>query len=312
MPLLYNKRVLAARIETNPGEAIALANANAGLDIFNAKIVPDVPFEARPAQGAAFSPIRGALGGWAGTATFETELTPRSGSIYPAWAALFLPACGYKATAHVYAPCSEAPGTNVKTLTIGLYEDGMLKVLRGCAGSAVLTFPSGRPVRIAWTFKGIWVPPTDVGILTPTYPSVAPLRFASSQLDIGGWSPRVSQATLDLGNEVTLREDSLDPSGYGYACITGRRITGSMDPESALVDDQDAYGDWLDGAEAALAMNLRTGPGSLDSGIAFDAPALHVTKIVGGERNGLMIESIDFQLDRGTDAGDDELVISFS
>src|SRR5690606_13116157 len=125
---------------------------------------------------------------------------------------VFLPACGWVENAGVFTPKTAPPGTvaGVKTLTIGTYEDGLFKRLRGCMGNAVFTFIAGQKVMVAFTFTGIWDDPSDVAILTPTYPTTKPPRFANSGFSIGGsggWEPKLEQLTIDLGNEVVLRED---------------------------------------------------------------------------------------------------------
>jgi hypothetical protein len=308
-PLLYKRRILAAQIEDAPGQVNAggFADADAAIVTFDAKIAADIPFEERQGPGS-LSPLAGAFGGLKGQCTFETEILGLDGTIDPFWARVLLPACGFPGAAHVFAPLSESPGTNVKTLTLGLYQDGILNVLRGCAGNPVFRFTSGRPVRVAWTFQGIWDAPVGSNLPDPTYPTEAPLRFVSSGLLIGSWAPKISEMTLDFGNEITVREDSADSSGYDYAVISGRRIRGTMNPEAALVGVKNLYQEWIDRTTAALSIGL----GTAGNAVSFDAPELQFTKIEGAERGGIATESLEFQLNRDDDAGDDELSITIA
>jgi hypothetical protein len=304
-PLLSRRRILAAAIETNPGEAETLDAADCTMHVFDPKITPDIASEERPGQGS-LSPLAAVPGALGGTATFQTEIY--GGETDPPWASVLLPACGYPGDGHVYSPLSEAPGTNVKTLTLGLYQDGRLFSLRGAVGTAVFRFPAGRPVRVEWTFKGIWVAPSDVALPEPTWASVSPLRFVSSGLAIGSWTPTIAELTIDLGNEVTLREDSRETGGYAYAVITGRRVRGTLSPEADLVDDKDVYGDWLARLEEALSIDLTDGA----HGVSFDMPKFQIVKADAGDRGGVLIDAIEFQANRSADAGDDELVITVS
>lgn len=304
-PMLARRRVLAAKIEASPGVAETLAAADAALNVFDPKMSAEIEFEERPGQ-ASFSPLAGMPAGQAGQCTFETEIT--GGAADPFWAAVLLPACGFVGASHVYKPCSETPGTKTKTLTLGLYEDGLLKRLRGAAGSVSLRFTAGKTVRASWTFKGVWDAPTDVALLAPTFPTVSPLRFVSSGLAIGAWQPTVAELTLDVGNEVALREDARAVAGYAYAVITGRKITGKLNPEASLVATKDVYGEWLARTAGALALAL----GQAGNGVAFAAPALQFTKVTGGERSQVAIEEVEFQLNRSAAAGDDELSITIS
>lgn len=305
--LLRRKRTLAAKIETTVGEAETLANADGAFNIFDAKMVSDLENEERIGQGS-FSRLPSVPGALGGTCTFTTELL--GGSSDPKWATVFLPACGYVGTTGVYAPVTGAPGGSggVKTITIGLYEDGRLKQMRGCMGNAVFKFTAGKKVMIEFTFRGIWDEPVDASILTPTYPTTAPLRFVSSSLAIGSWSPKASEVTIDLGNNVVLREDSADASGYVSAVVTDMNPTGTIDPEAELITDNDTYGDWLSRAEAALAIAL----GATNNGVDFDAPKLQFSKVDDGDRNLLQTDPITFQLNRSASAGDDHLTITFS
>jgi hypothetical protein len=306
MPLLRKRRVLAAKIEATPGDAETLAAADGAFNVFDPQINPSIEFAERPGQGV-FSPLPGTLGARGGQITFTTEIY--SGATTPPWASTLLPACGFIETTGVFAPVSKPPGPDgVKTLTLGLYEDGRLKVLRGCMGTFVITFPAGRKPTIAWTYTGLWVDPTDATLIAPTYPTESPLRFASAALTIGGVTPKIEQMTIDAGNTVVLREDANDASGYATALVTDRRIVGSINPEAQKISADDVYGDWLSRAQKALAMTL----GGDNNQIKFAAPKLQFTNVQDADRNGMIVDQIDFQLCRDDAAGDDELTIDFS
>lgn len=305
MTLLRRKRVIAAKIETTPGTAESLSASDAAFNAYETSVNPTIDFEERQGQ-SAFSPLPGTLGAYGGTVTFQTDI--HGGGSTPFWASVLLPACGYKETTGVFAPVTEAPGSNVKTLTIGVYEDGLFKVLRGCAGNVVFTLPSGRRAFAEWTFTGIWGDPTDVSILAPTYPTTAPLKFANSTWTLGSWSPCVEQITIDLGNEVVLRECGTDSSGYKNALVTNRRTTGTMNPEATLVATNDAYGDWIDRTEKALSIVL----GSSGNRVTFAAPKLQLTNAQEGDRNNIQTDDLEFQLNRSAAAGNDELSIDLT
>lgn len=303
--MLAKKRVLAAKIETTVGTAISLSASDATFNVFNASIQPDIPFNARESQ-SAFSGLTGSYEGLGGTAKFSCELT--GGSSIPAWATTFLPACGMVASSLVMSPQTNPPGSGgVKTLTIGSYVDGIWRSIKGAMGNAVFRFEAGKKVMVDFEFKGIWVPPTDVALITPTWTTVAPLRFVSSGLAIGAANPKCANLTIDLGNQVILREDSGTSSGYISACITDRKMKGTIDPEAALVATRDNLGDWLARTEAALAISL----GASTNGVAFAAPKLQFTNVQEANRNDMYVEQIDFVLNRSASAGDDELTITF-
>lgn len=302
MSLLNKVKVLAAKVETTSGTAESLTATEAALNVFNLQFSRTTEFIEREGQ-AAFTPLTGSKGGAMGQCTFRTEIY--GGASAPLWATTFLPACGFVGTLDVYDPVSEVPGSNVKTITIGAYENGRKKVLRGCAGTFVITLEAGKPCYIDWTFTGIWDAVTDVTILAPTYPTTAPIRYVSATSTIGGYAHKHGTLTIDIGNEVFMREDPTDASGYCGAVITGRRVTGTIDAEAELVATADPYGDLDAFTTGALDINL--GSGSND--VNIDAPALQWTGVTDGNRNGLLTDQMTFQLVRSAAAGDDEISI---
>ena len=306
MPILKRKRILAAKIETTPGTAETLAAADGAMNIFDAMIQNETEVVQREGQGG-FSPLPAVLAAYAGRATFKTHLIGGgSAGTSPLWATALLPACGFKNTAGTFTPSSEGPGSNVKTVTLALYIDGLKKTLRGCMGNCKFTMTAGRPVEVEFDFRGIWVDPIDASALAPTYPTTAPLRFASSGLTLAAAAiPPVRQFTIDFGNEVALREDSQDASGLAYAVVTGRRVNGTLDPESALVASHDVFGIFKAGTEKALAISL----GSANNIVSFAAPKLQFLKPEEADRNGVQCENVPYQLNRSVSAGDDELSI---
>jgi len=305
IPLLRKRRVLAAKIETTVGAAETLSASDAVFNVYTADVQANIEMTQRMGQGV-FGPLPSVAGARGGTATFSLDLI--GGETTPAWASTFLPACGFVLDTGVYLPVTRPPGSGgVKTITIGSYQDGLYKVLRGCMGTAVFTFKAGVPVSVLFTFTGIWNPPTDVTIIAPDYPNVLPPRFADSGLLIGSsWNPKIEQLTIDLGNTVVLREDPGDISGYCSAVVTDRLIVGQLNPEAALVAGRDDFGDWLSSEEQAIELSV----GEEDNRVAFASPALQFQNVQDADRNSVQINDINFQLNRGTDGGDDELAIT--
>jgi len=312
--LLAKRRVMAAKVETTVGTAETLTATEGAFNIFEASMQPNINFNERQGQGV-FSPLPGVLGAYGGTVSFRVEVhgSGSAGSPSPAWASTLLPACGLYDDSDVFKLESKAPaaGANTKTVTLGVFEDGLYKKLAGCMGNAVFNFTAGQVASIDFTFTGIWADPEDSAIIAPTYPTVIPPRVAGVELTIGSWSPVFQSLSFDLGNEVTLREDAQQTSGYISAVITGRRITGTINPEATLVATHDIYGDWKDGTEAALAFAV--GSGSADGNcVDVAAPKLQWTNVQEGDREGINIDEGSFQLNRSVAAGDDELTITFS
>lgn len=304
--MLRRKRVLAAAIETTSGTAETLDATDATVNCFNIEIQANIPVEERPQQGS-FSHLAAVPGPRMGTCTFMTYLTGDGAAGVPTWADVFLPACGWVESTQVFSPTTEPPGSNVKTITIGVYEDGVRKLLSGCAGTFRIVCTSGMPIQIEWTFTGVWQAPTDVALLSPTYDTNLPLRFASSTFTVGGSAPGcVQQISFDAGNNVIMRECPTTAAGYLAGLVSGRKVVGNMNPESRLVATENVFGDWLAGTERAISLNVDDGTDS----ITIAAPKSQRINIQEGDRNGQQIDNIDFQCNRSS--GDDELTITFA
>ena len=93
MTLLRKKRVLAAKIETTAGTAIALGSADAAFNVYDAEIQPNIETIERQSEGS-FSQQSSIAGSRSGTVTFKTYLEGDGAGGVPDWASTFLPACG--------------------------------------------------------------------------------------------------------------------------------------------------------------------------------------------------------------------------
>jgi hypothetical protein len=162
-PLIRKKRVMAAKAETTPGTAISLSASDGVFNVFDLAIQPDIPTEQRDAQ-ASLSQLAPAIGAMAGTATFTTELFG-SASADPAWMSTLLVGCGFVGSGGAYTPSAlhpEAAGAATKCLTIGAYIDGLFKSIAGAMGNVVFRGTAGGRMLAFWTFRGVWIAPTDV------------------------------------------------------------------------------------------------------------------------------------------------------
>lgn len=306
MTLLTKKRVFAAKIEGTAGTAEALTTSEATINVFDAKIVPTIENEARQGQGA-FGKLASIAGMRTGRCTFRTEITGDGAGGIPAWASTFLPACGWVASSQVYSPKTEAPGSNVKTITLATYENGLKRQLHGAMGNFVMVFPAGKIAYIEWTFDGIYSAPTDVAILAPTYLTTAPYRATFETLTLGSWTPTLNELRIDAGNTVVMREDATKTSGVLTALITDRTPTGTMDPEGKLVATVDHAGKWLAGTLEALTLEIDNGTERIE----VVAPKCQRLNIEDGDRNGNQTDQIEFQCCKSAAGGDDELTIEF-
>jgi hypothetical protein len=313
MPFLKRKRVLAAKIEAAVGTVETLAAADAAFNVYDPMIQCTLEMESRQGQGG-FGMLPSVPAGRIGVATFRTMLEWDGTTTEPAWADTFLPACGYVKSGQVYTPRSEAPGSNVKTLTIGLYQDDgagstVFKRISGAMGSFTVNLPTGRPGFIEWTFTGVWQPPTAVTMITPTYPTVMPLRYAGGLAEWNNVNLCVESATINSGNTVIMRECPTTAAGYISAFITDRVPTVSINPEASTIAAQDRWAAWLASTEFALELDVA---GPTNAVLSFDAPKAQIINSQEADREGMVTDDIEFQLNKNGATHDEELSITFT
>jgi hypothetical protein len=288
--MLYKKRLIAIKHETTPGTAIALANGDAAFNAYDITITPNITVEEHMKQGG-FDRNAGVPGARMGTVTFKTHIAATEGAV-PTWASVCLPACGWQNTAGAFAPIAEDPGTNAKTVTIGVYSAGKLFSIYGAMGTFRMVFPNGRTAYTEWTFTGKWAAVTDTALLTPTYPTTPSFRYATAVTTYNSVALCVESLTLDAGNTVVMRECATDVTGFHTALVTDRYSKLTANPESALVASRNPHGQLVAGTEAAFALSIPYGA------VAFtiDAAKAQVLSVGDGDRNGIMIDDIEFGL----------------
>jgi hypothetical protein len=303
--LLTRKSVFAAKVESTIGTAESLANADAAFNCFDFTIQPTAEFLERHRQGG-FGQLAGIVGLETGTATFRTELYGDGSGGPGAWANTLLPAVGMPSPAtDTYQASTAAPGAAVKTLTIGGYQDGVLKRIRGAVGNLQVVIEPGKPVSLNWTFMGAWAGVSDTAILTPTYPTRLPMLAKSAVTTIGSFNPCFSSLTIDLGNVMEPRQCANSPGGINSFVISNRNINGTLDPESKLVATYDPYGDWLDSTARAFSVVVSDSADTVSIGNIAGAQAFQITNPQEGDRNGIKTDTLNFQI------LDDSLEIAF-
>jgi hypothetical protein len=307
MPLLSRKSVFAAKVETTIGTAESLTGAEGVYNAREVELQPSIAMTRREGQGG-FNKLTSIPEGMLGTCKIVHDIT-YNGTDIPSWASVLLPACGWVDTAGTFSPKSEAPGSNVKTLTIGHYKDGKRQLLSGAMGTFKIVCPTGKLAYIEFTFTGKYSSnETDTALITPTYPTVAPLRFAAGALTWNSVALCTSNVEVDAGNSVIMREcvNATDRSGYVSALVTDRAPVITADPESVLVATQDRDSFWLTPTAQAMVIQI----GSSGSSVTINAPKAQLENKQQGNRNNLMTDDLTWLATTGS-AVDTELTIVF-
>lgn len=310
MPLLRRKSVFAAKVESTIGTAESLTASEGVYNAMDFTIQPAIAMTRREGQGG-FQYLPSMPEGMTGTCTLKHELT-YDGTNVPSWASVLLPACGWVNSGGAFTPRTEAPGSNVKTLTIGHYKDGKLALLSGAMGTFTITLETGKTAYITFTFTGKYSSnETDTALIAPTYPTVLPLRFATGALTFNSVNLCTSSVSVDAGNSVIMREcvDATDRSGYKSALVTNRAPVITADPETELVATQDRDALWLASTPQALSITIN-GPAP-SSTIVISAPKAQLENKQQGNRSDLLVDDLTWLASAGATV-DTELSITFN
>lgn len=309
--VLYRKRsVFAAKIESSPGTGVSLAGADGVFNAYDMELQQTKTVTQREAQGS-FGKIASSVGGNRGTYTFRVDLSwAGDTAALPTWATVLLPACGYVDNGSgVFTPRSEAPGNNVKTVTLGKYMSGKYKRLVGASGSFRIVGVAGDPIFIEFNFEGVWETETDTALIEPSYPATKPWKLKNAVTTYNSVNWCIANLTFDAGNELYLEECANSAQGYAKAIITDRVPIFTTDPESVLVATQDRYGIFSAETENAFSLTLI---GDADSTITIAAPKAQITAIEDGERNKIAIDNITLQCNKNGSTADQDVSITFA
>jgi hypothetical protein len=306
--LLLKKAVLGGKIESTIGAAETLAASDCTINAYNVVINPETEVEQREGQGG-FGKLASIPGARRGRATFSVDLA-YDGSTVPAWASTYLPACGLVLSTATYRPRTEVPGANVKTATIAAFIDGVRRQIYGAVGNARFILPTGRMGRIEFDFQGVYSDESDVAIPTSiNYVNTLPLRVSGGATSWASSSICLESATIDLGNVITARECSTSAAGIDSFVITDRNIRVTGNPESKLIATQNRYGQFRDATEGILSFTIA---GPTTSTVVFSIPKAQIVAKPMGDRNGIMIDQIEWQANKNVDTADEELSFTFN
>lgn len=310
---LRRKALILAKEETTYGtDSVPTAASNALL-AFNPTLNPVGAKVTREPVRDTISPSPGLLGGRYYELSFETELyasgtagtAPRYGDL--------LEACSMTETVVVSTSVTYKPnslGPSAKSVTIYAFFDGRRHILTGCVGNVEFVAAMGTPARLRWTFRGLYLVPTDVAVPAPTFESQVntPPKVLAVSLTFNSLTTFVAQqVTLDLGNQLANRPDVNATHGYKGFVVVSRQGRGTWNPEAFVVATYDVWTDWINATLRQLSLVIGSGAGSI---CTITCPKCEVDDIRQGEREGVETFEIPFSL--AYNAGDDELQLVYT
>jgi len=307
--MIADRTQLAAKSEETEGTAETLAGADALL-VANPVFRPDTPMNERPNVGASLSPFSAVPGARHAVMEFDVELKGSGAAGTAPEYGTLLKACGFsetvvESTSVTYAPAS----SSIPSLTMAFYMDGVCKKIWGARGDVSLKLDHGGIAWLHFVFTGADFSVTDVALLTSgvSYQTTVPPAFLSANFQLQSYAAVMQTLEIAMNNELALRPDVNQASGYLSARIARRRPTLTFDPELVTVATHDFYGILRAGTLGALTAAVGATAGNI---CTITAPKVQYTTISPGDRSGIRTEGIDCKLSRNS--GDDELSLAFT
>lgn len=310
MVMLTRKTVVLAKVETTYGSdptPTAGSNAILALDteikeVFspvernvNITTMSNVPSKAgiRWAEVNMKVEIKGS--GSAGTA-------PRLGAL--------LRACGFSETVVSNTSVTYNPdSSDLDSVTLYIYKDGRLHIVKGCRGSVKVTCPAGQLGMLEFNFMGIYAAPSNSAIVTGTYDSTEPPRCVSTSFSYNSKTTLVvQQAEIDMNNVVVQRPSLNEATGLKGFEVTGRRPVMVFNPE-AQIETSYAFRSDILSTEREVSLQVGSDAGNT---LTITVPKFNITAIEYQDREGILIESLTGECAKSAAAGDDEVSLAFT
>lgn len=284
--MLSEKTTILIKLESAIGEEIL---ADQAVYVEDLVMNPTGAFIKREGAGLYLGPdTTGIIGGRTGKCTFTTEMRTSGSQVFDPGLAILLQACGFVKNLAVY---TIATYTEQQTITIDVYQDGILKTLYGCMGTFTMDYLEGERVLFKFDFDGHYKAEADIS-LSAYAPAGNTMMSGNGTFSVLGNSHKISKFTLDMNNNVVPRHDVTGIDGVGYFMVSVPQATVSWDPESDLIGTDAVHADWLAGITAgALALTISDGTDK----VTIDCAKVQYTDIPEGMRNNLRIHEVTAQ-----------------
>jgi len=197
--------------------------------------------------------------------------------------------------------------SSVVSLTMGLFEDGIRKVLKGCRGTVKFNFKIGEPATLDFSFKGVESGVADAPMLTGvSFDETVPPVLLNAVMSCDGVSLNIGEMEVDVANTLASKDKIDDAKGILSFMITGRDMQGSFNPEMVPVATHDFFSKWF--SNTPMVVDLAYGEADGNK-FRFYAPGIIYNKVDDGDRDGIQLAQTSFDLTGSMEPGDDELAI---
>ncbi|MCM8736591.1 hypothetical protein M5E06_20910 [Azospirillum sp. A1-3] len=196
----------------------------------------------------------------------------------------------------LYKPAS----TNIPSLTLYLYMDGLLYKVVGARANATLKLQSGNIGLISFTMTGMFAGKVDASLPAGlVYDATRPPVWKGGKALVNRVVSAMSSLSIEFGNQMTNPDNPNAAEGFDPSIITSRNMTGSCDPLETLVATRDSMAALRAGTQQVIHAFYGI---SVGNRIGLTIPAAFYTNLQPGDQNGLLTNTHQFSC-TGQDAG---------
>ena len=311
MPGLLTRRVqIAASIESIKGTAKSLAAIDAKLLAYEPVFNFDPTQFKRNPYRKTLSRMNSIPGQQLCELTVQCEIMgpPFASRGQSSIFANLLRACGFSESLSAGVSSTYVPrSTSFETITLAIYEDGVMKKLGGAMGNVRISCKVGEPIMAEFTFQGKYSTHSDTSMLSPSYPASVPLIFQNATVTVFGDSLLMQNLEINMQNTVVMRDKPQDSTGFDYAIITERNPVMTFDPEAELVATHDFLSKLISTTEAAVSIVVTA---TDNTKLTISLPKARYTGVPSADRDGMRTYSATCELNM--DSGDDEVSLVFA
>ena len=204
----------------------------------------------------------------------------------------------------LYTPVS----SNFESVTNYLYRDGILHKQPGGRATFTIEGTAGEYPTMSFTYTGQYKKPIDAAMpATPVYEATLPPVVENANLAINEYMATVNRFSFDQGNRISPRSDVSASDGYNGVNLVGRDPKGGIDPEMALVADEDFWQRLADADQMYFRMRFGNEVGNRSWVIA---PGVQYTSMTYSNRDSYLVLDAGLRFPQFA-AGDDEVMFFF-
>ena len=314
MEYLTKFRTIASKVETVPGTAETLADADNNIRVYDLNIgALNVEFDSDPAKYATgdFTLGESIPSNQSASITFRNKWVNKAGGLEPNWTK-FTKACGCDVAA-----ASGAWGTGwalypdaasaEDTLTIGIYDkqrgsnpSGLFYEFAGCIGNCTIaTEGTGKPYNMSYEFQGALNDITDVAVadipeLSGAQTDIAD-RFLNGSFTVGGVTGCISTMEFNFGNTISPVQCIGAESGIEKFGITAVEPMLTINP---LLKTQADYDSWSKFTAGTIEEVIIT-----TSQFKLTIPRAQIVSMSIEDQDGILRQNLGFRPLRSSTAG---------